>query len=128
VCWVLGWRCNNSLVASFLLCFFSPFFKTLLLFYSLKSRSLDSHCPMFPLISSVTPKVSVLKTHSIQQPAAAAAATPHKAANQPTSSFRESFIYSHKRGGATNSSGRGVAHDIITRETCDRYSLNVNIL
>jgi hypothetical protein len=36
---------HNSLVASFLL-----LFKTLLLFYSLKSLSLDSLCPMFSLI------------------------------------------------------------------------------
>jgi hypothetical protein len=84
---------HNSLVTSFffssfllLLCCLSLFFKTLLLFYSLKLfffsfLSLDLHCPMFPLISSITPKVSVLRLAGTKQqllPTASTAATPHK--------------------------------------------------
>jgi hypothetical protein len=58
----VGVRCVGSLAGDtqhlccffftslLLLCFFS-LFKTLLLFYSLKSQSLESHCPMLPLIS-----------------------------------------------------------------------------
>jgi hypothetical protein len=71
---------HNSLITSFLyyslhlLCFFSSlffkvllpksFFKTLLLFYSLKSLSLKSLCPMFSLISL---KVSALRFADKQQ-------------------------------------------------------------
>jgi hypothetical protein len=73
VCWVLQWR-HTTASLLLLLCFFSLFFKTLLLFYSLKPLSLDLHCPMFPLISNITPKVSDLKlTDTQQQPPAASA-------------------------------------------------------
>jgi hypothetical protein len=64
--------------------FFSPFFKTLLLFYSLKSLSLDSHCPMFSLISSITPKVLVIRLADTQPQlptVAAASAASSVAAN-----------------------------------------------
>jgi hypothetical protein len=69
VCWVL--RCRYTAVSlllfsinsSFTLLLFSLFFKdlllkscfkTLFLFYSLKSLSLDLLCPIFSLISSIT--------------------------------------------------------------------------
>jgi hypothetical protein len=58
VSWVLGWRHTSFLLLFF---YFSLFFKAFLLFYSLKSQSLDLHCPIFPLISNITPKVSVLR-------------------------------------------------------------------
>jgi hypothetical protein len=95
--------------------FFSLFFKTLLPFYSLKSWSSDFHCPMFPLISNITPEVSVHRLTDAQQPAAAAAASsqaarsshPLQAAN--LSSFTV-FIYSEKQGvGATVLMGEGTA-------------------
>jgi hypothetical protein len=57
VCWVLGWTHKQphhffSLINLLLLCFFSLSLLNLtsnvfLLFYSLKSLSLDLHCPMF---------------------------------------------------------------------------------
>jgi hypothetical protein len=40
------------------------------------------------------------------------------------SSFSKFFIYSHKQV-ANMSWGR---HDTVTREICDHYSLNINIL
>jgi hypothetical protein len=77
VCWALGWRCTIVLLLSYFFYFvsflyslkpyfFSLFFKTLPLFYSLKSQSLGLHCPMFPLISSTTPKVLVLRLAETQ--------------------------------------------------------------
>jgi hypothetical protein len=84
VCWVLGWRHTTALLLLFYFSYFasfSLFFETLRLFYSLKSWSSDLHCPMFPLISSIIPKVLVLRlpdTQHQQLPAASAAATPHK--------------------------------------------------
>jgi hypothetical protein len=42
------------------------------------------------------------------------------------SSFSKSFIYSGKQGGGATVLGEGC--DIITGETCDPYSLNVNSL
>jgi hypothetical protein len=56
VCWALRWRGTAAplllfYISSLLLHFFSLFFKALLLFYSLKSQSWDSHCSMFCLIS-----------------------------------------------------------------------------
>jgi hypothetical protein len=73
-----------------LLCFFSLFFKTFtsflffkacLLFYSLKSWSLDSHCPMFSPISGIAPEVLVLRLADTQQqppPASSTVITPCK--------------------------------------------------
>jgi hypothetical protein len=71
---------HSSLVTSFLLLFyfasflyslkcyfFSLFLKAFLLFYSLKSQSSDLHCPMFPLISSIILKVSILRLADTQQ-------------------------------------------------------------
>jgi hypothetical protein len=42
------------------------------------------------------------------------------------SSFSESFIYSCKQGGGATVLREGC--DTVTRETCDHYSLNINIL
>jgi hypothetical protein len=56
VCWVLRWRHTATSLLPFyfssllLLCFFYLLFETLLFFYSLKSWSLDSHCPMSSLV------------------------------------------------------------------------------
>jgi hypothetical protein len=79
--------------------------------------TLNMPCPMFPLISSITPKVSVrrLTDHNSQQQQShqqqphkqPAAATPHK---QPTtSSLRESVIYSGNKM-EQQFSGWGVWH------------------
>jgi hypothetical protein len=85
------------------------------LFYSLK--------PSFLFF-----KVSVLRlADTRQQPPAASSAAAKLANSQPTiSSFSKSFIHSGKKGGGTTVLREG--HDIVTGETCDHYSLNINIL
>jgi hypothetical protein len=87
VCWVLGWKCTPDSLLLFyfssLLCFFSLFFKTFLLFYSLKSQSSDLHCPMFSLICSITPEVPGLRLTDTQQQQQQ---TTSHAASQPTAS------------------------------------------
>jgi hypothetical protein len=76
---------HNSLITFLLLllCLFSLFFKTFLLFYSLKSWSLDLHCPMFPLISKITPNILVLRLTDTTAAAPAAAASSSISGSQP---------------------------------------------
>jgi ABC-type transport system involved in multi-copper enzyme maturation permease subunit len=134
----VGIRCagcwDGDTTATLLLFYFSSFtlllfsiFKTLTVFYSLKSWSSDFHCPMFPLISSAISKVSVLRLSDTQhnyqqchqwQPTLQAAS---QSTNPTRSSFRESSIYSKQGGGATV---LGEECDVITGETCEGYSLN----
>jgi hypothetical protein len=80
----------------------------------LKSWSSDLHCPMFPLISSITQHQ---QHHS--------AAVPSQAVNQsihpPT---KTSSTFSGKQGGGATVLSEG--HDIVTRETCIPTSLNIN--
>jgi hypothetical protein len=83
---------------------------------------------MFPLISSVTPQVLVLRlaattssicsSHTLQ-------AVSSQLINPPTF-FSELFIYGGEQGGGATVLGEGC--DIVTGENCDCYSLNVNIL
>jgi hypothetical protein len=98
------------------------------------------HCPKFPLSSSITPKVSVLRladTHQ-QPPAAAAAAvvvvvvvaaaaaaatTASQADDPPLVLFQGVFYIQWQTKRWSHSSQEGC--DIITGETCDHYSLNV---
>jgi hypothetical protein len=120
VYWVLRWkRITPSLLLFFtsllLLCFFSLFFKILLLFYSLKSRSSDLQCPMFPLIPSVTPKVSVLrltdtKQQPQQQPTASSVlqAASSQPINQSPVSSLASLLYTENKEVEQQFLGRGV--------------------
>jgi hypothetical protein len=84
---------------------------------------------MFPLISSITLKVSALRLADTQQQThLSSSQLPHQ---QPTnqytkSSFGESFTYSVKQGGGATVLMEGC--DIVTRETCNPYSLKVNVL
>jgi hypothetical protein len=134
-----GMETHNSLVTFYLLVFFyfasflyslkpyffSLFFKTFL-FYSLNSRSLDLHCPMFPLISSISTKVLVLRLRdtqeqllpetsmlanfaSIQQPATAGSAASAAALSQPTHPPSGSLLYTVANKELEHSSwGRGM--------------------
>jgi hypothetical protein len=83
----------------------------------------DLHCPMFPLISSITQRQSAasFSKQPINQK------TFHQSPiKNPRILLQQSFIYSDKQGGGATVLGEGC--DIVTRETSVPTSLKVNNL
>jgi hypothetical protein len=68
-----------------------------------------------PVASAVSASSVISSTQPRKQPT-----------NQPPSSFSESFISNGKQGDGGTVLREG--HGIVTRETCNHYSLNINIL